>query len=94
VYEYIVPENQPKLSSLNVSLQLHNLPSDCAGELFKPSKDLASLRICNVKKFFLGFFVGDVLSEVGYWSFWLMLPDLGPNCSTAAFRSSFHGKLV
>jgi len=26
-----------------------------------------------------GFFVSDVMSEVGFWPFWLMLPGLGPN---------------
>jgi len=36
-----------------------------------------------MKKMFLvlsfGFFVSGVISEVGFWSFWLMLPGLGPN---------------
>jgi len=24
--------------------------------------------------------VSDVISEVGFWPFWLMLPGVGPNC--------------
>ena len=35
-----------------VTLQLRNLPGDCARELFKHSKDVASLRVCSAKKFF------------------------------------------
>jgi len=33
-----------------------------------------------------GFVVGDVISEVEFWPFWLMLPGLGPNCQTKVFR--------
>jgi len=33
--------------------KLHNLPGDCARELFIPSKDTASLQDCNEKKKFL-----------------------------------------
>jgi len=41
------------------------LPVDCAKELFKPSKDLASLLVRNEKKnLSFGFFVGDVISGV------------------------------
>jgi len=35
------------------------------------------------KKFLVlgsGFFVGDVISRVGFWPFWLRLPGPGPNC--------------
>jgi len=28
----------------------------------------------------LGFFMSDIISEVGFWPFWLMLRGLGPNC--------------
>jgi len=36
--------------------QLCNSPVNCSGEVFKPSKDLASLLVCNEKKFcVLGF---------------------------------------
>jgi len=33
------------------------------------------------KKFGFGFrvFMGDAISEVGFWPFWLMLPGMGPN---------------
>jgi len=24
--------------------------------------------------------LSDIISEVGFWPFWLMLPSLGPNC--------------
>jgi len=42
-----------------------------------------SLLDCTRKKFFgwgWRFFVSDVISEVVFVSFWLMLPGLGPNC--------------
>jgi len=54
---------------------------DCAKELFKPSKDLASLRICN-KIFFgfgLHFFVSDVISGVVSSLFGPLHLALGPN---------------
>jgi len=37
----------------HATLQLHNLSVDCARELFKPLKDVASLRVCNEKNFFV-----------------------------------------
>jgi len=49
------------------AMQLHNLPVDCARELFKPSKDSASLQVCNDKKIWFwasGFFVSEVTSDV------------------------------
>jgi len=47
-----------KSSSLHVSLGGHNSGPGSAGELFKPSKDLASLRVCDEKKFFgFGFLI-------------------------------------
>jgi len=47
------------------TLQLHNLSVDCARELFKPSKDLASLLVYNEKKFW----VGDISGMVGLGPF-------------------------
>jgi len=44
-------------------MQLHNLPVDCGKELFKPSKDLTSLLICNEK--FVKFWVTGFL-----WVMW------------------------
>jgi len=41
------------LPMLAKSWQLQNMPVDCTRELFKPSKDSASLLVCNEK--FLGF---------------------------------------
>jgi len=41
-----------KSSCLDVSLQVHSFSTNCVRELFKPSKDLASLEICNEKIFF------------------------------------------
>jgi len=46
-------------------------------ELFKPSKDLASLLVCNEKNFFgfgCGFFVSDVINDVSFCPFW---PTIG-----------------
>jgi len=48
-----------------------------------------------MKKIYLElfFFVSDVISEVGFWPFRLMLPGLGPNRQTEVFRWSFHWKI-
>jgi len=49
-----------------------------------------------LKKIFLvggcRFFVSDLMSEVVFGSFWLMLPGLGPNCYAKVFHWSFHWK--
>jgi len=37
--------------------------------------------------------VNDVINDVGFYPFWLMLPGLGPNHYTEVFRWSFHWKL-
>jgi len=39
------------------------------------------------------FFVSDVISEVIFGPFWLMLPDQGPNRQTKVFRKNFRWKL-
>jgi len=42
------------------TLQLHNSPADCVRELFKPSKDAASLLDCieeKIKKFWIVVFL-------------------------------------
>jgi len=57
--------------------QLHNSSTDCAGECSNPQKTQQVVEIAMKKKFV--FFVSDVISEVGFWPFWLMLPGLGPN---------------
>jgi len=52
-------------SSLQMFLHGNISADDCARELFKPSKDLASLRVCNeTKTFDIGFFVSDIISVV------------------------------
>jgi len=59
----------------------------------KPTKDLASLPVCNEKRIFLvlGFrFFCEWSREVGFWQFWLMLPGLRAKCSAEVFRWSFH----
>jgi len=63
------------------TLQLQNLPGDCAREVFKYSKHVANLLGWNKKileSFRFCFFVGDVVSEVGFKSFWLRLPGPEP----------------
>ena len=45
VYEYIVLQNPALNHYFCTILQLHNLPVDCVKELFKPSKDSASLLV-------------------------------------------------
>jgi len=57
-------------SSLHMFLHGEFSADDCARELFKPSKDSPSLRVCSVKKILgFGFFVSDVISGVvlGQW---------------------------
>ena len=71
-----------------VSLPHHNSPTNCPRELFKPSKDMASLLVCNEKfKFWVSrFFAGDFRSEVG-----LGLSDHGYQAlSTNRKREMFH----
>jgi len=47
--------------------QQHNSPADCARELFKPSKDAASLPVPIKKNWKFGsrFFAGDGISGIG-----------------------------
>jgi len=46
------------LNTFAATYQLHNSLGDCATELFEPSKDLGSLRVCNEKKLFgFGFWI-------------------------------------
>jgi len=53
VYKYIVPGFWPKLSSFRLPYQRHS-SSDCTLELFKPSKDSASLLVCTQKNVLVG----------------------------------------
>jgi len=48
--------------------------------LLKPSKDSASLLVYNEKILVLSFsfFVGNVISGIGFWPFWLRLLGPGP----------------
>jgi len=50
--DIFVPGNRPKTSSCRLPYQRHSSSADCARELFKPSKDLASLLGCTWKKIF------------------------------------------
>ena len=71
-----------KHSSFRLPYQRPSSFADCARELFNGSNGSASLVDCTWKKFFVGgcgLFVTDVISEVVFGSFWLMLPGLGPN---------------
>jgi len=52
VYDTFVPKNQPKTSSFLLPYQWHSSSADYTRELITPSKDLASLLVCNEKKFF------------------------------------------
>jgi len=60
MYNIFVPENWPTTSTFWLPYRRHSSSTDCARELFKPSKDLASL-LMKKKCFWLG--VTD-LSEV------------------------------
>jgi len=64
------------------------LPVDCVRELLKESASL------QWKKNWFRFFCEWGQHEIVFWSFWLMLPVLGPNHKREEFRSSFYWKLV
>jgi len=49
VYECIILRKQASSRYFRTTLQLHNMPVDCAKELFTPAKDLASLLVCKEK---------------------------------------------
>ena len=62
------------------TLQLYNSPGNCARELFKYSKYVASLLKCdekNSKVLDFKFLTSDI-SGVGFRLFWLRLPGPGP----------------
>jgi len=91
VYNYIIPGNWGKTKDIWLSYQPHSSSADCARELFKPSKDSASLRLCNDKKYLVlgfSFSVSDVTSKVG---FWLLIPDLGPTARQKYFTEVLIG---
>jgi len=52
VYDIFIPGNRLKTSSLRLPYQRHSSFADCAKELFKPSKNLASLLVCDEKCIF------------------------------------------
>jgi len=52
VYKYIIPGFRPKTSSFRLPYQRHSSSANCARELFKSSKDLASLLVCTWKNIF------------------------------------------
>jgi len=51
VYEHIVLGSREKNRIIQLIYQLHSSSAKCARELFEPLKDLASLGVCNEKKF-------------------------------------------
>jgi len=81
-YKYIIPGFQPKTSSFRLPYQHHSSSAKCARELFKVSNGSTSLLDCTKKNFLVGgceFFVSNVVSEIVFGPFWLMLLCLGPN---------------
>ena len=80
-YDIFVLWNWPKTSSCQLPYQHHNSSADCARELFKDSNGSPTLLVCTRKKLFGWgcFFVNDVISELVFRPFWLMLPGLGLN---------------
>jgi len=60
------------------TLLLNNSLGDSARELFKPSRDAASLLVYNEKIWGFGILVGDVISGEGFRPFCLRLPGPGP----------------
>jgi len=75
---------------MRVTFQLHNSSVNCTRELFKPSRDAASFRICSEKKLGgFGFFVYHVINGVCFWPFWLKLPDPGPKALDGSISLKF-----
>jgi len=75
-----------------ITLQLHNLPDDCTTELFKCLEDVTSVLDCNEengKFLILFFFVGYVISGIGFRPFWLKLPGPGPQLLDGIFWLKF-----
>jgi len=83
-YDIFVLRFRPKTSSFRLPYQRPSSSADCVRELFKGSNGLDSHLDCSRKKiFWLGggeFFMSDVISELVFGPFWLILPGLGPNC--------------
>jgi len=74
-------EIRHKSSICHVSWQRHISSEDCARELFKPSKDLASFWVCNEKIFFgFRFFRRDVTSRMVLGLFGPLHLAPGQNC--------------
>jgi len=62
-----------------VSLRKHNFGAESTKELLKPSKDSASLRVCNEKKLGgLGFSVNGIISRVVFGHFGPFIRPLAP----------------
>ena len=82
-YDTFVPGNRPKTSSCQLPYNHHSSSVDCTIELFKHPKRIGQYSSLHSEKKFLvvgcGFFVNDVISEVVFGPFWLMLPGLGSN---------------
>jgi len=76
---YLEIWEKPRIFRL--TYQSHGSSAHCTRELFKPSKDSASLPACNEKKFFvMGFaFWERHLSKVGH--FWLLAQPLDGSIS-------------
>ena len=96
VYNISVPGNQPETSSFWLPYKHHCSSVNCvrADETLKRFGKSSSRQW---KKIFVvrgcRFFVSDVISEVTFWIFWLMLPGLGPNHLTKHFTEVFIGNL-
>ena len=76
-YDIFILRFRPKKQQFRLPYQRPSSSTDCARELFKGSDGSASL-VDGTRKNFCGwgcgFFVSDVISEVVWGSFWLMLP--------------------
>ena len=82
VYEILVLGNHPLSCYSCATLQLHNLPANCARQLFNSNLRRCTKSSClhqqKIWKLWIFFFVDDIISGVCFWPFWPMLP--GPGC--------------
>jgi len=85
-------EIREKPGVFRFSYQLHSSLADCAKELFKPSKDSASLQVCNEKKIF-GFGFHFFWEWRRKWEvfghFWWLVSDLSPTARWKYFTEVF-----
>jgi len=94
VYNILIPGIRPKTNSFWLPYQRHSSSAECTRvESCSKSQKIQQVFYSALKKFFLvgvcRVFLSDIVSEVGFWPFWLMLPGLGPTARPKYFTLVF-----